>query len=86
MNELFSMKHITMDAFKRSVLKGSLVAQSVERPTSAQVMTSRFVSSSSASGSVPTAQGLEPAWDSVSPSVSAPARLTLCLSLSLSQK
>ena len=43
------------------------MAQSVKRPTSAQVMISRSVSSSPASGSVLTAQSLEPASDSVSP-------------------
>ena len=50
--------------------RGAWVAQSVERPTSAQVMASRFVGSSPASGSVLAAQSLEPASDSVSPSVS----------------
>ena len=44
------------------------MAQSVERPTSAQVITSRFVGLSPASGSVLTAQNLEPLEDSVSPS------------------
>ena len=48
---------------------GAWVAQSVERPTAAQVMISRSVSSSPASGSVLTAQSLEPASDSVSPSL-----------------
>ena len=48
------------------------MAQSVGRPTLAQVTISRFVSLSSASGSVLTAQGLEPAMDSVSPSLYAP--------------
>ena len=60
--------------------RGAWVAQSVERPTSAQVMTSRFVSSSPASGSVLTARSPEPASDSASPSLSAPAPLTLGLS------
>ena len=60
---------------------GAWVAQSVERPTWAQVMISRFVSSSPASGSVLTAQSLEPALGSVSPSLSAPPLLTLCLSV-----
>ena len=60
------------------------MAQSVERPTFAQVMVLGFVGSSPASGSVLTAQSLEPASDSVSPSLSAPPLLTLCLSLSLS--
>ena len=62
------------------------MAQSVKHPTSAQVMISQFVGSSPASGSVPTAQGLEPASDPVSPSLSASPSLTLCLSLSLSLK
>ena len=39
------------------------------RLTSAQVMISRFVSSSTTSGSVLTAQSLVPALDSVSPSL-----------------
>ena len=59
---------------------GAWVAQLVEHPTSAQVMISQSVSSSPASGSVLTAQRLEPALDSVSPSLSAPPLLTLCLS------
>ena len=49
------------------------MAQSVERPTSVQVMISRLVSSSLVPGSVLTAQSLEPASDSVSPSLSAPS-------------
>ena len=48
---------------------GAWVAQSVEWLTSAQVMISLFVSSSPTSSSVLTAQGLEPASDSVSPSL-----------------
>ena len=52
------------------------VVQSVQRLTSAQVMISRPVSSSPVSGSVLTAQSLEPASDSVS----------LSLSLSLKNK
>ena len=60
------------------------MAQLVKRPTSAQVMISRSVSLSPASGSVLTAQSLEPVSDSVSPSFSAPP--LLMLSLSLSQK
>ena len=58
---------------------GAWVAQSIERPTSAQVMISQFVSSSPASGSVLTAQSLEPASRSVSPSLALPA-CTLSLS------
>ena len=61
------------------------MAQSVERPTSAQVMISLFVGSSPVSGSVLTARSPEPASDSVSPSLSAPPPLVLSLSLSLPQ-
>ena len=56
------------------------MTQSVERPTWAQVMISRFLGLSPASGSVLTAGSLEPAWGSVSPSLSAPPQLMLCLS------
>ena len=59
------------------------MAQWVKHPTSAQVMISRFVGSSPASGSVLTARSLEPASDSVSPSLSLPLPAhTLSLSLS----
>ena len=57
---------------EQAILRGAWVAQSVGRPTSAQVMISRFLSSSPALGSVLVAQSLEPALDSVSPSFSAP--------------
>ena len=57
------------------------VAQSVKHPTSAQVI-SRFVSLSPESGSVLTAQSLEPASDSVSPSLP----LSHSCSVSLLQK
>ena len=74
----------------RSQLKtfpwGAWVAQSVECPTSAQVMISQSVSSSPALGSVQTAQSLEPASDSVSPSLSDPPPFMLCLSLSQKNK
>ena len=62
---------------------GAWVAQLVVHPTWAQVMISRFVSSSPASGSMLIAGSLEPASDSVSPSLSARALLVLCLTLSL---
>ena len=53
------------------------------RLTSAQVMISQFVGSSPTSGSVLTAQSLEPASDSVSPSLCpSPARALFYLSLS----
>ena len=45
---------------------GAWMAQLVKCPTSAQVMISQFVSLSPASGSVLTAQSLEPALESVS--------------------
>ena len=63
---------------------GAWVAWSVKHPTSAQVMFSRSVSSSPASGSVLTAQSLEPASDSgsLALSLSAPPLFMLCLSLS----
>ena len=62
--------------------RGAWVAQSVKRPTSAQVTISQSVSSSPASGSVLTVQSLEPVSDSVSPSLSDPPLSMLCLSLS----
>ena len=61
--------------------RGAWVAQSVKPPTSAQVTISRSVSSSPASGSGLMAQNLEPASDSVSPSLSAPPPFMLCLCL-----
>ena len=66
--------------------RGAWVAQLVERPTSAQVMISQFVSSSPTSGSVLTAQGLEPASDSVSPSLYPSSARILSVSLSLKNK
>ena len=65
---------------------GAWVAQLVKHPTLAQLMISRFVSLRPASGSVLTPQNLEPASDSVSPSLSAPPLLMLSLSLSLKNK
>ena len=68
-------------------MKGDWVAQSVERPTSARGMISQFVGFSSLSGSVLTAQSLEPASDfGVSLSLSAPSSLALCLCISLKTK
>ena len=60
------------------------MAQSVKRPTSAQVTISQFGSSSPALGSVLTTQSMEPALDSVSVSLSlsVPPLFMLCLSLS----
>ena len=65
--------------------RNAWVAQSVKRPTSAQVMISQLMDLSPTSGSVLTAPSLESASDSGSPSLS--ALPCLCsLSLSLSQK
>ena len=61
---------------------GAWVAQSVECPTSAQVMILQSMSLSPMSGSVLIAWSLEPASDYVSPSLSAPPLLILCLCLS----
>ena len=61
---------------------GAWVAEPIECPTSAQVTISPSVGSSPASGSVLTAQSLEPVADSVSPSLSDPPPFMLCLSLS----
>ena len=60
---------------------GAWVAQSVKRPASTQVMILQYVGSSPTMGPVLTAQSLEPASDSVSPSLSAPPPLMLSLSL-----
>ena len=69
------------DVFKIRRSQGAWVAQSVERPISAQVIISWFVSSRPVLSSALTARILEPALDSVSPFLSAPLILTLCLSL-----
>ena len=61
------------------------MAQSVKHSTSVQVMISQFVGSSPASGSVVTAQSLEPALDSVSPSLSLSLPLPSSHSVSLSK-
>ena len=67
---------LVMEA-KDEVFQGAWVAQSVKHLTLAQVMIWQFVGSSPASGSVLTAQSLEPASDSVTPSLSAPPLLVL---------
>ena len=71
---------------KLSVNQGAWAAQSVERPTSAQVMISWLMNSSPASGSVLTAQSLEPASDSLSPSLPLFPSPAHALSHSVSQK
>ena len=80
----FSLKNkqtLKKNFFLNIQSRGVWVAQSVERPTSAQVMISQLVSSSPASGYVLTSQSLESASASVTPSLSAPLPLTLSLSL-----
>ena len=64
--------------------KGHLNGSVIKPPTSSQVMIWWFTSSSPASGSVLTAQNLDPAWDSVSPSLC--PLPTHALSLSLKNK
>ena len=71
-----------LSVLKVQVTGGAWVVQSVEHPTSAQVMISGSVSSSPTSGSVLTAQSLEPASDSVFPSLSDPPLFMFCLLLS----
>ena len=68
--------------FLKCYFRGACVAQSAERLTLAQVMISQSMSLCPASGSVLTAQSLEPVSDSVSPSLSDPPLFMLCLSLS----
>ena len=72
---------VIIQLFQNKKLRGAWVAQSVERPTSAQAMISQLMSLSPALGSVLTAQSLEPASDSVSPSLSASLPLMPCLCL-----
>ena len=59
---------------------GTWVAQLVACPALAQVVILQFVVSSPKSGFVLTARILEPALDSVFPSLSVPSPLALCLS------
>ena len=66
---------------RKEDVRGAWVAQSLKNPTSVQVMVSRFASSSPGSGSVLTAQSLEPALDCESPSLSVPSLFMLSLSL-----
>ena len=67
--------------FKNGETRSTWGAQWVKRPTLAQVMISQLVGLSPVSGCVLTVQSLEPASDSVPPSLSAPSLLMLCLSL-----
>ena len=65
---------------KAALLGGAWVAQLVRLLTWTRVMISQLRSLSPMSGSVLTARSLEPASDSVSPFLSAPPLLMLCLS------
>ena len=65
----------TDTVLKKINMEGAWVAQSTVCSTSAQIMISRFVGSSPASGSVLTVESLGPASDSVSHSLSAPPLL-----------
>ena len=58
------------------------MAQSVKRPASAQVMISQLVGLNPVWGSVLAAQSLEPASDSVSPSLSLPRSHSRSVSVS----
>ena len=82
---IYEWRSLVQSSLLKLVNKGIWVAQSVECPTLAPVMISWFVGLSPASGSLLTAQSLEPASDSVSPSLSAPPLLILYLYLSLSK-
>ena len=62
------------------MILGAWVVQLVKRPALAQVMISQSMGSSSASGSLLIDQSLEPASDSVFPSLSSPPPLALFLS------
>ena len=64
-----TLKTADLTTIKLNSLWGTCVAQSVNCPTSAQVMMSQFVGSSPVSCSVLTARSLEPVSDSVSPSL-----------------
>ena len=80
-SHLLGLVHCLVQSKSRNISDWSTwVAQSVRRPTSAQFMISRFMSSSPTSGSVLTAWSLESASDSVSPSLSAPPLLAVSLS------
>ena len=76
---------LSTTVFSKSCSRGAWVAQSVKRLTLAHVMILWSMSSSPKSGSVLTVWSLEPALDSVSPSLSAPPPLMFGLSPSSSK-
>ena len=69
------------DKFKIHVYGGIWVSQLVKHLAPAQVIISHFLGSSPPSGSVRTAQSLEPALDSMSPSLSLPLPNSCSVSL-----
>ena len=77
---MFEIDIISSNAKQRSFKKTSTWGAWLALLASAQVMISRFVSLSPVSGSMLTAQSLEPTSD-LSPSLSAPPPFTFCLSL-----
>ena len=66
--------------------RGAWVAQSVKRPSLAQVMISQLVGSRPTLDFVLTAQSLGPTLDSVSPSLPLPRSRSVCVCLPLSLK
>ena len=76
---------VSVGSHQESGTRGARRAQPVKRPTSARVVISQFVGSSPALGSMLTAQSLEPAWDSVSPSLSLSLPHSRYVSLCLSK-
>ena len=81
MIEFVKRLSVPLRMFKKyEKLGGAWLAQSVVRPTSAQVMVLWFVTSSPALGSVLTARSLEPGSDSVSLSLCPSPACALSLS------
>ena len=78
--------HTTKTQYFINQKRGARVAQLVEHPTSAQVMISTVHEFEPTLGSGLTAQSLDPALDSVSPSLSLCSSPTHALSLSLKNK
>ena len=82
--QILLIQRLYSTSFIKKIIRGAWVAQSVKRPALAQVMISGFTGLSPMSGSVWTAQSLEPASNSVCVSLSTPPLLMFCLSVSLS--
>ena len=80
---LFDLRNLIKS---KDILGGLSDSQSVKHLTLAQLMISWFVSLSPTGVSVVTTQSLEPALDSVPPSLSAPHPLVRACACSVSQK